>query len=191
VSHNLFFALWPDDDVRERIASAARRLKEAHAPRARWIKADRYHLTLRFLGTHATLPASLLAAANVAGDAVRASAFDFALDRAGSFRNRDIPWWLGCRAMPAGLDALWDALAGALDANGIADEERSRRVAHVTIARDADRVLHDEAIAPIEWPVRDFVLVDSRLGAASAYTILRRWPLASWQRAPDSSSIAP
>lgn len=185
MSHNLFFALWPDDDVRERIASAARRLKDAHAPRARWLRADRYHLTLRFLGTHATLPESLRAAANAGGDAVRASAFDFALDRAGSFRNRDIPWWLGCSAMPAGLDALWDALAATLASNGIADEERSRRVAHVSIARDADRVLDDEAIAPIAWPVRDFVLVDSRLGAGSTYTILRRWRLAGWQRAPD------
>lgn len=190
MSHNLFFALWPDDDVRERIASAARELKEAQRPRGRWIKADRYHLTLRFLGTHATLPESLLAAANAAGDAVSTSAFNFALDRAGSFRNRDIPWWLGCQTMPASLDALWDVLAGALVANGIADEERSRRVAHVTIARDADRALDEAAIAPIAWPVRDFVLVDSRLGGASAYTILRRWPLAGWQRAPDSSSIA-
>jgi 2'-5' RNA ligase len=177
VSHNLFFALWPDDNVRERIASAAAHLKSSHGPRGRWTRADRYHLTLRFLGTHATLPESLLAAATAAGDAVRTPAFGFALDQAGSFRNRDIPWWLGCRAMPAGLDALWNALAEALVANGAPPEERARRVAHVTIFRDADRTLGDEPIEPIPWPVRDFVLVDSELGGAARYTILKRWPL--------------
>ena len=63
MSHNLFFALWPDDDVRARIASAARQLKKAHAPRGRWIEPHRYHLTLRYLGAHATVPDALLAAA--------------------------------------------------------------------------------------------------------------------------------
>lgn len=177
MSHNLFFALWPDDDVRAGIASAAQRLKASHAPRGRWIKPHRYHLTLRYLGEHSTLPEPLLAACHAAGDAVRVSSFSFALDAAGSFANRKIPWWLGCHAMPAALDALWDDLSRGLRANGIATEEPAPRVAHVTIARDADRQLAPERIAPIAWPVRDFVLVDSVLGAESSYTILRRWPL--------------
>jgi RNA 2',3'-cyclic 3'-phosphodiesterase len=178
LSHNLFFALWPDNDVRERIASAAERLKATHSPRGRWIKPHRYHLTLRYLGAHATLPEPLLAAAYDAGDSVRAAAFDFALDTAGSFRNRDIPWWLGCHEMPAGLHVLWDALADALSMNGFGSEEHAKRVAHVTILRDAARRLADESIAPVGWPVRDFVLVDSVIGGASSYTILRRWRLA-------------
>ena len=91
MSHNLFFALWPDDDVRERIASAAQQLKKTHAPRGRWIKPHRYHLTLRYLGEHAALPDSLLAACHAAGDAVRAASFRFALDTAASFANRKIP----------------------------------------------------------------------------------------------------
>jgi 2'-5' RNA ligase len=178
VSHNLFFALWPDDDVRERIASAARRLEETHAPHGRWIGPHRYHLTLRYLGAHATLPEPLLATAHAAGDAVRTRAFEFALDIAGSFRNRDIPWWLGCREIPAGLHALWNALADALSANGAGAEEHVKRVAHVTLLRDADRRLADESIEPVAWPVHEFVLIDSVIGGASSYTILRRWPLA-------------
>ena len=177
MSHNLFFALWPDDDVRERIASAAERLKETHAPRGRWIRRDRYHMTLRYLGAHATLPQPLLAAAHAAGDAVRAPPFDFALDEAGSFRNRDIPWWLGCAAMSPSLDALFGALADALTGNGIAREEHAKRVAHVTILRDADRPLAREPIEPIPWPVHELVLVDSVIGGAATYTILRRWSL--------------
>jgi 2'-5' RNA ligase len=177
VSHNLFFALWPDDAVRERIASAAQHLKKMHAPRGRWIRPHRYHLTLRFLGGHPTLPGPLLAACHAAGDAVRAAPFSFALDVAGSFANRRIPWWLGCQAMPATLDRVWDGLAQALRENGIANDEPTPRVAHVTLLRDADRPLAAERIAPIAWPVSELVLIDSLLGAASSYTILRRWPL--------------
>ena len=179
VSHNLFFALWPDDDVRERIASAARHLKQVHAPRGRWIGPDRYHLTLRFLGEHSTLPDPLIAACRAAGDAVRAAPFSFALDVAASFSNRRIPWWLGCHAMPAPLDALWSALAESLAANGIAQDEPTPRAAHVTILRDADRRLAPEPIDPISWSVDDFVLVDSAIGAASSYRIVHRWPLAA------------
>jgi len=177
MSHNLFFALWPDDDVRERIVSASQHLKKRHAPRGRWIKPHRYHLTLRFLGEHSTLPDPLIAACRAAGNAVRAPPFSFSLDAAGSFPNRKIPWWLGCHAMPDTLDALWSALAQSLDANGIAPDEPVPRVAHVTVLRDADGRLAPERIEPIDWTVRDFVLVDSALGAEPGYTILQRWPL--------------
>ncbi len=179
VSHHFFFALWPDDDVRGHIASAAEHLKRAHAPRGRWIKPHRYHLTLSYLGEHATLPDALIAASYAAGDAVRAPSFDFALDTAGSFANRKIPWWLGCDAMPDALDTLWSSIAHNLRVNGITLDEPTPRVAHVTILRDADQRLAPERIAPIAWPVRDFVLIDSRLGAQSSYAILRRWPLAA------------
>jgi 2'-5' RNA ligase len=178
VPHNLFFALWPDDDVREHIAAAAQDLKQTHGPRGRWIKPPRYHLTLRYLGEHPALPDALLTAAYAAGDAVGVPAFDFALDTADSFANRRIPWWLGCEAMPGSLDTLWDAVADGLRARGVATDEPAPRIAHVTILRDADRRLAPERIASIAWPVRDFVLVDSQLGAESRYTILKRWPLA-------------
>jgi len=177
MSHNLFFALWPDDDVRERIASAAQCLRKTHAPRGRWIRSHRYHLTLRFLGEHATLPDPLIAACRAAGDTVRAPPFSFSLDAAGSFANRKIPWWLGCHGMPDALDALWSALAEGLRANGIAPDEPAPRVAHVTVLRDADRRLAAERIDPIDWAVGDFVLVDSTLGPEPAYAILQRWPL--------------
>jgi 2'-5' RNA ligase len=177
MSHNLFFALWPDDDVREQIASASQHLKRTHAPRGRWIRPHRYHLTLRFLGEHSTLPDPLIAACRAVGDGVRAPPFSFALDMAGSFANRRIPWWLGCHAMPDALDALWSALAESLRANGIVADEPAPRVAHVTILRDADEPLPPERIEPIDWTVGDFVLVDSALGAEPGYAILQRWPL--------------
>jgi 2'-5' RNA ligase len=173
VSHNLFFALRPDDGVRERIADVARQLKLEQQPAGRWIKPHRYHLTLRFLGTHAVLPDALVADAFATGDRVRLPAFEFVLDVAGSFANPSIPWWIGCRENSAGLARLWDAISA-----GFGDTRaEAHRVPHVTILRDADRRLRATPIASITWRVDDFVLIDSSLGAESKHAVLRRWHL--------------
>jgi 2'-5' RNA ligase len=178
-SHTLFFALWPDDALRERIASIATHLGDTRAPRGRWINARRYHLTVIFLGHHATLPEPLVAAALSAGDAARVAPFEFALDVAGSFPNRSIPWWLGSRSHVPGLLALRAALLDGMRATGAPVREDAAHVAHVTILRDADRGLAPQPIDPIAWPVRDFALIASSLGGAPRYEILRRWVLAA------------
>jgi len=178
-SHNLFFALWPDDELRERIAAAAAHLRETHAPHGRWINARRYHLTALFLGHHAALPESLVAGALAAGDAARVAPFDFELDVAGSFANRSIPWWLGCRAQVPELLALRAALHDGLRSAGVSVREETAHVAHVTILRDANRNLPPTSIEPIAWPVRDFVLIDSAPNSPTGYEVLRHWSLVS------------
>jgi 2'-5' RNA ligase len=177
-SHNLFFALWPSDAVRAEITAAARQLRAESAPQGRWINPLRYHLTLHYLGNHAAIPPTLLALALAAGDAVHTAPFELVLDRAGSFRNRDIPWWLGCDEAPAGLQALWNAIAESFKTVGSDALDRSRLTPHVTILRDARTPLAPTPIAPIAWPVDGFVLIDSVLGAEAKYTELRRWALA-------------
>jgi RNA 2',3'-cyclic 3'-phosphodiesterase len=176
-SHNLFFALWPGDALRERMASAAAELRETHAPHGRWIDARRYHLTLIFLGHHATLPESLVAAALSAGDAARVPSFDFTLDIAGSFANRSIPWWLGSRSHVPDLVALRESLLNGMRAADAPVRENADHVAHMTILRAAERGLSTTPIDPIAWPVRDFALMASSLGGSASYEVLRRWPL--------------
>jgi len=177
--HRLFFALWPDDAIRRCIADAAATLKADHAPAGRWIGAHRYHMTLQFLGDFAQLPASLVDHACAAAAAVHTPAFALTLDRAGSFRNRAIPWWLGCQSAPAGLQQLWDELGRALAKRGVRVPSGAL-TPHVTILRNADRALPPStAIAPIEWPVASFALIHSELGARNAYTVLQEWPLAN------------
>jgi 2'-5' RNA ligase len=134
-------------------------------------------MTLHFLGNHAALPAELVALACAAGDGARIGLFDLELDVAGSFPNRKVPWWLGCSAPPSGLHDLWEAIARAFQAGGSHALDDSQLVPHVTILRDAATRLSPMPIAPITWPVDEFVLVDSLLGPTAAYTILRRWPL--------------
>lgn len=173
VVHHLFFALQPDAATRERMANAAQDLKRAHAPHGRWIDPKRYHMTLCFLGRHEALPEGLVSKALAAGDRIDAAPFDFALDAAGSFANRSIPWWLGCHAPSRDLDALAQAIA-----TGLASRDGEPRfVAHVTVLRDADRRLASTGIEPIPWRAAEFVLIDSVLGGTSRHDVLRRWPL--------------
>jgi 2'-5' RNA ligase len=176
VWHNLFFALQPSDEIRAEIEATAQRLKSEHPASGRWVKSHRYHLTLRYLGAHGMLPEALVAAASDCGDRVRVPAFAFALDIAGSFANRSIPWWIGCGGMPPALDALWDAISTGLDVPGL-PASSEERAPHVTILRDADRLLPATPIEPIAWPVEEFVLVDSLLGPQASHTVLRRWRL--------------
>ena len=175
--HRLFFALWPDEGVRDGIEAAADALRRTHAPRGRWIGRHRYHLTLQFLGDAAMMREDVANAAMRAAESARAHAFNLVLDVAGSFRNRSIPWWLGCERTPPGLQQLFDTLGAALLRNGVRIESGKGLVPHVTVLRDAETGLPPALIAPVRWPVREFVLVHSVLGRKSAYHLLGHWPL--------------
>ncbi|MGO1071696.1 RNA 2',3'-cyclic phosphodiesterase [Lysobacter sp. CA199] len=177
--HRLFFALLPDESVRQRIAAAATELRARHDAGGRLIGLHRYHLTLQFLGDAHEFQADRAAAAQSAAAEVAATAFDLPLDRAGSFRNRSIPWWLGCERTPEGLQALFDRLGVALAKRGVRVEGGHSLTPHVTIVRDAVAPLHPPvAIEPIVWRVGDFALIHSQLGARNAYTVLGQWPVA-------------
>ena len=184
--HRLFFALWPDDAVRDRVAAAASALRESHAPRGRWINPHRYHLTLQFLGDSDRVREDVATAAMRAAASVQVPPFDLVLDIAGSFRNRSVPWWLGCAAAPPALQTLWTSLGAALLRAGVRVESGKALVPHVTVLRDAHPMLPQTPIAPVPWPVRDFVLVHSVLGRQSAYHLLGRWPLSPSQGHPHA-----
>ena len=176
-AHNLFFALWPDAGVRDALAASAQRLKRDLASRGRWVAPHRYHITLHFLGRYDPSSPDRVARAVAAGDRVDTRAFELALDRVGSFPNRSIPWWIGCTMLPEGLLTLWESLGAGLHEAGIDIAGSESLVAHVTLLREAERRLPPMPIDPIAWPVRDFALIDSRLGSDARYTILRRWSL--------------
>jgi 2'-5' RNA ligase len=180
--HRLFFALWPDDALRTRIAAAADLLKQHPHLRGRWLKPHRYHLTLHFLGDFPRLPDALATRACAAGNQVKTGAFTLALDRAGSFGKRSVPWWLGCSEIPAGLGELWDELAVAMRKSAIAHDARPL-TPHVTVLRDSDVTLPSMSISALNWHVEDFVLIHSCIGAQSHYRVLRRWPLRAAQAA--------
>ncbi|MEQ1440174.1 RNA 2',3'-cyclic phosphodiesterase [Fontimonas sp. SYSU GA230001] len=180
--NRLFFALWPDDAVRAAIAEAARKLRMRMQPGGYLARPERYHLTLLFLGD--AVPARDEAAAIAAAAQVRVAPFTLQLDHAGSFRNRHIPWWLGSHAPPAQLHELHDRLREVLRQADVSID-RMRFVPHLTILREARQPLPPTAIAPVEWPVTEFVLVRSRLDLNPVeYEVIGRWPLRPGDGAP-------
>ncbi|QWP74853.1 RNA 2',3'-cyclic phosphodiesterase [Lysobacter sp. K5869] len=176
--HRLFFALWPDADTRAGIRERAQALEAAQRPGGRMIGAHRYHLTLQFLGDFDPLPQSLAERAAAAAATVRTAAFDLVLDRAGSFANRDIPWWLGSAQPDPGLTLLWDRLGVALAKHGVKVVASHRAHApHVTIVRQAERGLATTPVEPLRWRIDRFVLLHSELGRRNEYSLLGEWRL--------------
>lgn len=173
--NRLFFALWPGEQVRAASREAARQLMVRLQPGGRLSAAERYHLTLLFLGDEVTPVQE--AAALAAAAMVVAPPFDLRLDQAGSFRGRDTPWWLGSRDAPPELEALYKRLREAMQRAGLALPRQSL-TPHLTIARHATQGLPPTPITAIDWHVGEFVLIRSRLDLSPVqYELLGRWPL--------------
>ena len=186
--HRLFFALWPDSAVRAQIAAATDLLKQYPHKSGHWLKPHRYHVTLHFLGEFSSAPDALAARVCDIANRVTGSAFTLTLDRAGSFRNRSIPWWLRCSKIPAEISDLWHQLATAMRSCAVPFESKLPLTPHVTVLRDCDVTLPSIPIPPLIWQVDDFVLIHSSMGAQPRYHLLGRWPLRQGSRAAAPKS---
>jgi 2'-5' RNA ligase len=167
----LFFALWPDDEVRARIAREATTAVADSG--GRLIPPDNLHVTLLFLGH---TPHSRLAQATAAAARVRCRGLRIAFDQIEVWARSHIVA-LTSSAPPVEAGELAASLRAQLA--GLApDEEREFRP-HVTLARDARRRSASRAIEPVEWKAREFVLVESNMTrTGSTYAVRERWPLA-------------
>jgi RNA 2',3'-cyclic 3'-phosphodiesterase len=169
----LFFAVWPDDAARARLAALSREVAAAGGGRA--TRADHLHVTLAFLGT--VPPALGDLAAEFAG-CVASPAFEMRLDRL-QLRARQRMAWATEGAPSERLADLARHLQATLSAAGVRLEDR-RYTPHLTLARDIDCRSELRAIAPIAFPVREFTLVASEPGpGGSRYRIERRYAFAT------------
>ena len=127
----LFFALWPPEDLRERLWGSLAPLRRAR-PGVRWIPPERYHVTLRFLGD---TPAALLPSLTLAADALaREGAIRVRFTGPGVFPPRGAPrvYWVG--VTPGPLTGLRRILDAALAREGIAPGRRPFKP-HLTVGR--------------------------------------------------------
>jgi 2'-5' RNA ligase len=166
----LFFALWPDDEVRARIAREASTAVADSGGRG--IPPENLHVTLLFLGQ---TPHSRLAQASAAAARVRCRGLRIVFDQIEVWaRSRVVA--LTSSGPPIEAGELATSLRAQLP--GLAPDEDREFRPHVTLARDARRRSASRTIEPIEWRAREFVLVESNMTrTGSLYAVRERWPL--------------
>lgn len=169
----LFFALWPDADLRAALDAEAGRLHRVRGGRR--TRAETIHLTLAFLGEveRARLPALLEMAAGI-----RVPRFEVRFDRFDCWRHNRVAH-LGASQVPPRLLELVRQLEAGSRQLGLGVERRPY-VPHITLLRHADCAPEMTNPAPPElrWLARDWVLVSSSLRSGGAlYEQLGRWPL--------------
>ncbi len=167
----LFFALWPDDQVRQALAAlASKSLKR----RGRRIPAENLHLTLAFLGP---VPPETRSCVEAMADGISGDSFTLEFTHLG-FWPRPRVIWSGCDETPRALTALVNALRDGVKGCGLRPESRPYR-AHLTLARKASvDPRFGEPHAPVIWSVDGFHLLESKtLSTGAQYKILRSWRL--------------
>jgi len=175
--HRLFFALMPDADGRRAINHAAALVQQLHPRlRARWVKSDRFHVTLNFLGDYPTVPDEQVEKAMAAAGRLRAEPFVWTLDYAASFRGREPPCVLRSSRVPDALSALWRNLHVLLGEAGIHLRAERQFTPHVTLAYGRHELPEATPVTPIVWPVDRFVLIHNVVGKGN-YRILGSWEL--------------
>lgn len=172
---NLFFAIFPEPAVADRIADVARRLRSKHRFRGQPLAAPRFHVPLHRIGTYAGLSGRAVAAAREAAACISMRSFDVTFDRvvsfSGSLDNR--PLVLRGDKGLAALAAFRQALGVAMTRAGLGDCVEPVYTPHLTLLHDRNGV-DEQAIEPISWTVREWVLVHSLVGQT------RHVPLARW-----------
>jgi RNA 2',3'-cyclic 3'-phosphodiesterase len=182
----LFCAITLSDVVRVRAYDHLRRLRES-APqvKASWERAEKLHVTLKFLGaTAAERLGALTEAAARAASSV--SSFELTLAGAGAFPPTRAPriLWLGVEDTHGRLASLHERLETECAAAGFPRDSRPLH-AHVTLARiraanaAARRLAHYHQLlgfAPLRFTVNALLLMRSDLAPnGSQYTTLARF----------------
>ena len=167
----LFFALWPDDEQRVRIARCAAEL--TLYPPAHPVGAQNYHLTLAFVGT---VPGALVDEVRRIGSELRCPACALDFDAYEYWPKPEVIV-VAARRIPAALEQAWSDLHGRLAAAQFTLRPKRLRP-HVTVARKVTQAPVLPTMSPFSWRPQTFSLVRSQTGGAeSVYTVVDTWPL--------------
>jgi 2'-5' RNA ligase len=166
----LFFALWPDDAVRERLAAVAATLPDRCGRR---VRPENLHLTLCFLGQVGEAHEDCLLQGAAA---IRLPAFRLSLSRLGWFRRAGVVW-LAPEETPGDLTDLVGQIRAVVRDCGLAADTRPYQT-HLTLTRKARRPAGQVDPGPIHWDIDEFCLVESVTRAGGAeYRVRQRWAL--------------
>lgn len=196
----LFCALVLPSEVHARIDEHSARLRQAHPDaRSRWERADKLHITLKFLGAvERERVASLEAAIKEAAASV--PHFSLNIEGSGIFPPRGAPrvLWLGVRLGAERLRVLQQSLEARCFLQGFAREARPFHP-HLTIARINENSGETRLLARLHraaqfssapFAVREVILMMSELRpGGSRHTPLARCALGgSIERIADSTT---
>lgn len=149
-SLRLFYALWPDEQTRHRLAALQAGIH------GRKVDTANLHLTLAFLGSQ---PRDSLPMLEGVMQSLTLTPFRLTIDEYGYFSKPQIVW-VGPSSPPDVLMAMQRALWQSLIDHGVSLKPVAGFRPHVTLARDAERL--DRAWeSPVEWPVGTIALVES------------------------------
>jgi RNA 2',3'-cyclic 3'-phosphodiesterase len=174
-NRRLFFALWPADAVRARLAAAA----QSYAGLGRAIAARNLHVTVAFLG--AVPEERLEHVVEIARSTQKLTLngmFMLHLDRLEFWRRSSLVALTATQVPPELLKIVGGLRAG-LRERGFQLQEHDAFRPHVTLVRDVARGPAAVAVTPVQWPVESFALVESQVGQrGSQYSVLDEWSLA-------------
>jgi RNA 2',3'-cyclic 3'-phosphodiesterase len=166
----LFFALWPDQQVRTEIQSFASQLSLGTA---RLVASRNTHITLAFLGN---VDEETTTAINRGANSVCMKSFSLTLDRLGWWKKPKIAW-LAPTDYPPELPQLASELARLAKGCGVNLDERPYRP-HLTLVRKLAQPLADCHVQPIFWNIKEFCLVESNSTEEGVkYQVKESWPL--------------
>jgi 2'-5' RNA ligase len=149
----LFFALWPDDEVRAALDATGKSLL---GKRIKRVPAANLHLTLAFAGS---VTASVRRCLESSAGAIQLTPFDLTIDQCGHWHRPRIAW-IGPTHTPSGLWSLVGAMRTAFESCGLQAETRPYQP-HMTLARKISRLTNDTPITPVPWSIRSFSLIES------------------------------
>ena len=173
-NRRLFFALWPTDAVRARLAAEG----QAHAALGRAIPARNLHVTAVFLGA---VPEERVVLVRESAQSAQKLTFDgmfmVHLERIEFWRRSNLIC-LTAEHAPPELLSIVDGLRAGLRERGFELRDHDTFRPHVTLVRDVARGPAAADVAPVRWPVESFTLLESQVGQhGSEYTVLDEWPL--------------
>lgn len=168
-TERLFFALWPDESIRQTIA---RRMPEWTADLdGRRQRPDQWHVTLEFIGA---ADQRGRAALQTAAERLTLPDCELHFDRCEHWHKPHVACLLASDT-PAPLAQFVAQLRAAIAAVGFEPEPRPWRP-HVTIARKVRSAVDVPVTPPLRWPATGFALVRSTSDpAGSRYEPVHCW----------------
>lgn len=167
----LFFAIWPDEDLRSKLAP--HRLEVTRVCGGRPMLPLTLHMTLIYVGEVEQIRLADLFAI---GDAVRTPPFTYTIDVAACFGKAGVAWLAADRTPQPLIDLQTELKTGVTAAKFPADPRPFRP--HMTVARGIARAVEPWHVTEVPWRIDRFRLV----AAAPAdkditYETVREWAL--------------